>query len=164
MASSEIADLPPPDRAPRVSSSAALMQEGALSERELVPDAAIGNDLARGSVHRVRQRRVGAAEAGAVLAIVAVALVVRLGPLQRGLGFDELFTAIHFVQTDTLWQTATTWLNLNNHVAFSLLGRLSVGLFGMSEWALRLPALAIGLISLVVLWWLARPIVGPGAA
>jgi len=95
---------------------------------------------------------------------VVVAVVVRLGPLQRGLGFDELFTAIHFVGVDSLQQTAATWLNLNNHVAFSLMAKVSVDLFGRSEWALRLPALLIGLASLVVLWRLARPIVGVWAA
>src|SRR6266699_1927884 len=81
-------------------------------------------------------RRGATFERMVVLAIVVLAAVVRLGPLQRGLGFDELFTAIHFVQTDTIWQPATTWLTFNNHIAYSLLARLSVGVFGMREWAL----------------------------
>jgi mannosyltransferase len=97
-------------------------------------------------------------------AVLILALAVRIGPIQRGLGFDELFTAIHFVETQTTWQTASTWLNFNNHIAYSLLGRLSESLFGRSEWALRLPALVLGLITVVLLWRLARPIVGGGQA
>ena len=95
-----------------------------------------------------------------LILVLVVALLVRLGPLQRGLGFDELFTAVHFIETQTAWQTASSSINFNNHVAFSLLARLTEGLLGRSEWALRLPALLLGLCSLVVLWWLARPVVG----
>src|SRR4051812_48588005 len=103
MASSNIAEFPSEDCARSAGRPDASPLAGALDERT--------------------SARVEWAVVGAVL-VVATAL--RLGPIQRGLGFDELFTAIHFVQTDTIWQTATTWLNLNNHVAFSLLARLSV--------------------------------------
>jgi mannosyltransferase len=84
--------------------------------------------------------------------------------MMRGLGFDELFTAIHFVTADSAWQAATTAINFNNHVGYSLLARLSVELFGRSEWALRLPALLFGLATLPVLWWCSRVVAGPGIA
>src|SRR5215471_3419834 len=130
MASSEIADVPPPEPAASGRPDTARAQADQSIERESVANGATRGAGIGDSPHAPRHRRVDAIEIGAVIGIVAVAVAVRLGPLQRGLGFDELFTAIHFLQTDTLWQTATTWLNLNNHVAFSLLARVSLGLFG----------------------------------
>ena len=103
-------------------------------------------------------------EAGLVALIVGLALAIRLTPLQRGLGFDELFTAVNFVGADSAWKTATTSINFNNHVGYSLLARLCVELLGRSEWALRLPALLLGLGTLPAVWWISRPVVGPGLA
>ena len=103
-------------------------------------------------------------EVGLVALIVGLALAIRLTPLQRGLGFDELFTAVNFVGADSAWKTATTSINFNNHVGYSLLARLCVELLGRSEWALRLPALLLGLGTLPALWWVSRPVVGPGIA
>ena len=40
----------------------------------------------------------------------------------------------------------------------------AVELFGESAWALRLPALLMGMASLVLVWWLARKEIGRGAA
>jgi mannosyltransferase len=97
-------------------------------------------------------------------AIVLVAVGVRWLPLQRGLGFDELFTAVNFVSAESAWRTASTSINFNNHVAYSLLARGSVSLFGRAEWALRLPALLLGLAALPLLWRLSRPVVGPRSA
>lgn len=96
--------------------------------------------------------------------IVGLALAIRFTPMHRGLGFDELFTAVNFVGAESAWKTATTSINFNNHVGYSLLARLCVELFGRSEWALRLPALLLGLGTLPALWWVSRPVVGPWIA
>lgn len=104
------------------------------------------------------------AEAGTLVAIVMFGLALRIGPMQRGLTFDELFTAVNFVGAESAWKTASTSINFNNHVGYSLLARLAVNLLGQTDWALRLPALLLGLGTLPVAWWLARPIVGPGPA
>src|SRR6266496_3947037 len=146
MASSEIDEFPSEDPPTSTGCPDALLQDSSSVGRET---ASIVHQ--HGSPLWLRSATV---ERVAVVAIVLLAIVVRLGPFQRGLGFDELFTAIHFVQTETIWQPATTWLTYNNHVAYSLLARLSVGAFGMHEWTLRLPAFLLGLISLVTLWWL----------
>ena len=47
---------------------------------------------------------------------------------------------------------------------YSLQAKAAVELFGESAWALRLPALLMGMASLVLIWWLARAEVGRGAA
>jgi len=62
----------------------------------------------------------------AVIAVVVLATAVRLGPLQRGLGFDELFTAIHFVQTDTIWAAGDHLGDVQQSRAYSLLARCSL--------------------------------------
>ena len=90
------------------------------------------------------------AEVTAVCAIVLLALALRLGPMQRGLTFDELFTAVNFVGAESAWQTASTSINFNNHVGYSLLARLAVNLLGPTDWALRLPALLLGLVTLPI--------------
>jgi hypothetical protein len=99
-------------------------------------------------------------EAGALSAIMLLALGLRLGPMQRGLTFDELFTAVNFVGAESVWKTVSTSINFNNHVGYSLLARLAVGLLGSSDWVLRLPALILGLLTLPVAWWLTRPLIG----
>lgn len=96
----------------------------------------------------------------ALSAIVILSLELRLTPLRRGLTFDELFTAVNFVGAESAWKTASTSINFNNHVGYSLMARLAVDLIGPTDWALRLPALLLGLASLPALWWLVRPLVG----
>ncbi|MCC7368205.1 MAG: glycosyltransferase family 39 protein [Chloroflexi bacterium] len=103
-------------------------------------------------------------EVALLVVIVGVALAIRATAMQRGLGFDELFTALNFVGAESAWKTASTSINFNNHVGYSLLARLSEQTLGRAEWALRLPALLLGLATLPALWWYARPLVGPRLA
>ena len=76
--------------------------------------------------------------------------------MSRGLGQDELYTAVHFVEAGSIRTTIFSNDAFNNHVGYSLMARVSEGLFGRSEWALRLPALILGLASLYLLWIVSR--------
>src|SRR4051794_28879318 len=74
--------------------------------------------------------------------LVGVGLLLRLPALGESLSLDELFTA---------WVAAVPWTEMaeragvgNAHPAFYALVRGSVGLFGPTEWAVRLPALVFG--------------------
>ncbi|HYU19341.1 MAG TPA: glycosyltransferase family 39 protein [Chloroflexota bacterium] len=100
-------------------------------------------------------------ERALLLAILALGLAVRAPVLNRGLGYDEAYTALYFVEVDSTWTTVSTYLAFNNHIAYSLLARLSESLLGRSEWALRLPALLLGLASLGVFWVFGRVLLGP---
>src|SRR5713101_3397114 len=71
--------------------------------------------------------------------VLVLALLYRLFPLTRGLGQDELYTAVHFVDGGSVWTTISSSGAFNNHIGYSLMARFSEGLFGRSEWALRLP-------------------------
>lgn len=92
----------------------------------------------------------------AVAAVLTLALALRVPLMDRGLEYDEVWSAMEFVEADTAWQTASTFRQFNNHIFYSLAARASEGAFGRSEWALRLPALVFGLAAVLVLWLAAR--------
>ncbi len=110
------------------------------------------------------QRAVTPLEAVAIAAIVAVAVSIQLPAMRAGLGYDELYTWRHFVEGASFWKAASTVGVFNNHIAYSLLAGASVRLFGMSEWALRLPALLLGAGAVYCLWRFVREFAGPAAA
>jgi hypothetical protein len=89
-----------------------------------------------------------------------LALPFRLLPLGRGLGEDELFTAVNFVEVSSLRKTVSDSGAFNNHIGYSLLARTAEALFGRSEKILRLPALLLGLASIAVTFLLCEPFVG----
>jgi len=95
--------------------------------------------------------------------ILVLALVYRLHPMIRGLGQDELFTAVHFVEVPSIWKTMFFNIAFNNHIGYSLMARFSEALLGRSEWALRLPSLLLGVASLYVFFLFTRSILGTGA-
>ena len=102
-------------------------------------------------------------EAGALAALLVLALVVRLIGLNASLWYDEVETLTNFVRLP--WgELVSDFSSLNNHMFYSLQAKAAVELFGESAWALRLPALLMGMASLVLVWWLARKEIGRGAA
>ena len=96
-------------------------------------------------------------------AIGVLAVILRLQRMTLGLRLDEVVTTIRFVD-QSLWTTLSTDDLFNNHLAHSFLANLTQQLFGRSEWALRLPALLLGLTSLYVLWAFTRRLAGPALA
>lgn len=102
-------------------------------------------------------------ETGAVASILALALVLRIVGLNASLWYDEVSTLTEFVRLP--WgDLVSDFSSLNNHMFYSLQAKAAVELFGESAWALRLPALLMGMASLVLIWWLARREIGRGAA
>jgi dolichyl-phosphate-mannose-protein mannosyltransferase len=95
-----------------------------------------------------------------LLPILTLALLCRLYPLDRGLGQDELYTAVHFVEAPSIWKIIFSNDAFNNHIGYSLMARFSEGLLGRSEWALRLPALLLGMATLCIFFIFARSILG----
>src|SRR6266540_417210 len=97
-------------------------------------------------------------------AILFLALLYRLYPINRGLGQDELYTAVHFVDVGSIWKTISSNDAFNNHIGYSLMARVAEALFGRSEWALRIPALLLGLASLYLFWIFSRSILASPSA
>jgi hypothetical protein len=82
------------------------------------------------------------------------------GILTRSLTYDEIFTALKFVEVDSLWTTVSAYRTTNNHIAYSVLASIAQSLFGRHEWSFRLPALILGLGSIVALWTFIRHFFG----
>ena len=96
----------------------------------------------------------------AVGAIGVLALVLRLVNLDAQLWYDEILTLVRFIRLPA-GELLTTYSSLNNHMLYSLLAKVSIGLFGETPWALRLPAALYGIGSVAALWYLARQVTGP---
>jgi Dolichyl-phosphate-mannose-protein mannosyltransferase len=103
---------------------------------------------------------VSAVEICYLLATLAIALILRLHSLSRSLTSDEIFTAMHFVEVDSVWKVLSSYISFNNHIAYSILAWCSQSIFGRSEWAFRLPALLLGLASLYLFWVFVRSVLG----
>jgi mannosyltransferase len=88
-------------------------------------------------------------------ALVVVGLLLRLHHLGDGLWYDEIETLVEHVRLP-LGELLTTYQSKNQHPLFSLLAHLSIGAFGESAWALRLPAALLGALSPAAVYLLGR--------
>lgn len=98
------------------------------------------------------------------LAILLVAgLVLRLTRLDDGLWFDEIKTLVRYVSL-SVGDIVTTFDDQNQHVLYSVLARLSTDVLGMTRWALRLPAVLLGVASLWAVYHFGREVTNRGEA
>ncbi len=93
--------------------------------------------------------------AGVLLAILLAATALRLYRLDAGLWYDEIIADVEFVRAP-FSTIVTTYESENQHFLYNILAHASYGLFGPSNWALRLPAVLFGLASILALYLLAR--------
>ncbi|MGQ0720473.1 MAG: glycosyltransferase family 39 protein [Candidatus Eiseniibacteriota bacterium] len=103
--------------------------------------------------------RIGRGTWLALLVLAAVALALRLVRLGTDLWVDELLTFTDFARRP-LAEIVTSFPNQNQHMLYSILGRLSLLAFGDTPAALRLPAVLFGVGSIVALFVLGRRIAG----
>ncbi len=82
-----------------------------------------------------------------LLFITVLAFLLRLPMLNVGIWFDEIRLATQFGHL-SFGEVLTTYGSDNNHPLYTILAWCSVHIFGEHTWALRLPALAFGLLSL----------------
>jgi hypothetical protein len=73
---------------------------------------------------------------GLLLAITLLALVLRLVNVDSDLWLDEISTLVIYGPM-SLIEVIGGYINFNNHLLNTLLVKLSVGLFGEKEWAVR---------------------------
>ncbi len=84
-------------------------------------------------------------------ALLAGSFLVRLIRINQGLWYDEIHTLLRFVTAG--WKEIVTSLPVpNNHILYSLLAKVSIRVFGLKEWAIRLPSFLIGGITPAVLY------------
>ncbi|MGH7504186.1 MAG: glycosyltransferase family 39 protein, partial [Longimicrobiales bacterium] len=102
--------------------------------------------------------RVKPLPAAAVLALLVVlATVLRAIGLGTEVWLDEMYTSILALRPSFL-ELLTVYNGDNQHPLYSLLGHLSIVLFGESPWSIRLPALVFGVASVPMLYVLGRQV------
>jgi 4-amino-4-deoxy-L-arabinose transferase-like glycosyltransferase len=134
-----------------------LLLIGIFRKRRL-PNAAKTSPLA--STETVLQGPKSSRQPWAVLAFLSIiALVLRLWNLNSDLWFDEVTTLVEFVRP-SLGEIITRYDSQNQHMFFSVLAHLSIGIFGESAWALRLPSVILGIASIWILFFFGRKVLG----
>lgn len=99
----------------------------------------------------------GGFDAVALAAILAVAAVLRWHDLGAEPWFDEIWTHLR-CSAQSLGELASTYDSQNHHILYSLLAKLSLLAFGDSVMALRLPAVAFGLLGIAAVYALGREV------
>lgn len=87
-----------------------------------------------------------------LLAVMAVATVLRFYKLNTDIWMDEVFTLDESVRLP-LWVIFTGYTGDNQHTLLSLLANITISVFGETPWALRLAATVFGILSI---WAVAR--------
>lgn len=81
----------------------------------------------------------------ALIALMVVAIVLRVANLDYPIRIDEKATLALYVTKP--WAVALSDYSLpNNHLFHTALAKVSTSVFGVSLWALRLPALVDGIL------------------
>lgn len=91
--------------------------------------------------------------------LMALALGLRLIHLNTCLWMDEIFAVMDNI-SPPLNVILTSFASQNQHMLFSVLARMCVVMFGLNEWAVRLPAVFFGVASLWALFLLGRRVMG----
>ena len=87
-----------------------------------------------------------------LLGLITLGLAIRLVGLNEGLWYDEIQTYTRYLKVP-LAGIVTMFDSQNQHMLYSILGRISILIFGETAWAIRLPALAFGVASLWATYW-----------
>lgn len=87
--------------------------------------------------------------------ITLVAIALRSYHLGTDLWLDEISPIVDYGRMPVV-QVMGSYLRTNNHLLNTLLTRVSIGAFGESEWAVRLPAMLFGVATIPVFYWVAR--------
>ena len=93
------------------------------------------------------------------LAVLAFLLAVNVyRAWTQSITYDEAVTYENFVSWG--FSDALVGYNANNHVLFTLFAKLTTGLFGVSEFTLRLPTVAAGIVYFTAAFLLCRLLFG----
>lgn len=98
-----------------------------------------------------------------LLALSVLALILRLWNLNSDLWIDEVLTLLDFVRKP-LGEIVVSFPSQNQHMLFSILARISTNIFGENPWALRLPSVLFGVISIWAFFFMCRSLLNTGTA
>jgi mannosyltransferase len=94
---------------------------------------------------------------GWLAGLTLAALALRMVALDQQLWYDEMLLAVRWAPL-RLWEIVTTYTSQNQHMLYSVLARVAMDLFGESNWALRLPAVLFGVLTVPALYFCARQV------
>jgi uncharacterized membrane protein len=96
----------------------------------------------------------------AILAVILmIAIAARVAGLGSSLWFDEIGALIGSIR-QPVSEILSIQSSFNNHIFYSLQAKLSILIFGESNWSIRLPAVIFGVAGIAVLWRLACRVAG----
>lgn len=75
--------------------------------------------------------------------------------LDSSFWLDEI-TPLTFYRDSSIFGLLTTYYSTNNHLFYTLLEKMAVGIFGEQEWVVRLPSVLIGAVTIPVFYLLTR--------
>ncbi len=87
----------------------------------------------------------------ALVAIALVALVARVIGLNGGLWVDEIYSLVRSFRAPLAGILTEFWGD-NHHPFYAVLAHVSRGIFGESPWAVRLPAMLLGVAAVPMLY------------
>ena len=96
----------------------------------------------------------------AILGVLTIAgTALRIPGLDSCLWLDEVLTMARYARPPLAW-IFTSFPDQNQHMLYSILAHVSMAAFGEHAWALRLPSVILGLISIWSLYFLGRRVIG----
>lgn len=107
----------------------------------------------------LRWRRLPRRELGALIAICALGLILRLCFLDGPMRHDEAKTYLSFISLP-LFDGISNYYVPNNHVFYTALAHGAVRLFGDGPPAIRMVAFVCGCLMLPLVYWLGRRLFG----
>jgi hypothetical protein len=98
-----------------------------------------------------------------LIILTIVGAFLRAYHLGSDLWLDEISPVVDYGPMPFV-QVMGSYLRTNNHLLNTLLFKLSIGVFGESEWAIRLPAVLFGVATIPAMYWLSRTILSRWAS
>ncbi len=89
--------------------------------------------------------------------LVAGGSVLRSIHLNNDLWLDEIGTLVSYLRLP-ISEIVRTYGSMNQHLLYSVLGRVAVAAFGESAWAVRLPAVIFGILAIPAMYYMSRAI------
>lgn len=90
-----------------------------------------------------------------ILSLLAAALLLRLTLMPRGLCYDELFSTVYSIGPRSFFGDEGRFMT-SQHIGYTPLAIASSAFFGLTEWAVRLPSLILGLVGIFTTWFIGR--------
>lgn len=90
-----------------------------------------------------------------LIAITALAAILRIYKINTGLWLDEI-SPLEFYRHTSIFHLFTVYYSTNNHLLNTVLTKLATSAWGEEAWAVRLPAVTFGVLTIPLSYALAR--------